>query len=225
MASTFVNDLRLEEMATGENSGSWGTKTNTNLELIAESFSYGNEIIGNADTTITMADGASDAARSFFLKITSSTNLTTTRVITLAPNTVSKVWMIENATSGSQIITITQGSGANVAISAGQTKIVATDGAGSGAIVYEMDDLDVGSYANFTKHVKKFRELKERHKRNMAFNKPIKAKKRSKTKIIMTPELKNRELPKNGKVKIAKAKKKGEIKNISGKSISRKKPL
>jgi hypothetical protein len=59
----------------------------------------------------------------------------------------------------------------------------------------------------------------------MAFNKPIKAKKRSKTKIIMTPELKNRELPKNGKVKIAKAKKKGEIKNISGKSISRKKPI
>lgn len=66
MASTFVNDLRLEEMATGENSGSWGTKTNTNLELIAEAFSYGNEIIGDADTPITMADGASDAARSFF---------------------------------------------------------------------------------------------------------------------------------------------------------------
>ena len=34
MASTFVNDLRLEEMATGENSGTWGTKTNDNLKLI-----------------------------------------------------------------------------------------------------------------------------------------------------------------------------------------------
>jgi hypothetical protein len=33
MASTYENDLRLEEMATGENSGSWGTKTNTNLEI------------------------------------------------------------------------------------------------------------------------------------------------------------------------------------------------
>ena len=50
-------------------SGSWGTVTNTNLELIGEAFSYGTESIGNADTTITMADGAADAARSFYLKI------------------------------------------------------------------------------------------------------------------------------------------------------------
>ena len=45
MASTYENDLRLEEMATGENSGSWGTKTNTNLELIADAFGYGTEAI------------------------------------------------------------------------------------------------------------------------------------------------------------------------------------
>ena len=36
MASTYVNDLRLNEMATGDGSGTWGTTTNTNLELIAE---------------------------------------------------------------------------------------------------------------------------------------------------------------------------------------------
>jgi hypothetical protein len=41
MASTYVNDLRLNEMATGDASGTWGTTTNTNLELIAEAFSYG----------------------------------------------------------------------------------------------------------------------------------------------------------------------------------------
>ena len=40
-------------------------------------------------------------------------------------------------------LTLTQGSGANVIIAAGQTKIVATDGAGSGAVVYEMDDLEL----------------------------------------------------------------------------------
>jgi hypothetical protein len=40
-------------------------------------------------------------------------------------------------------LTLTQGTGANVAISAGQTKIVATDGAGSGAVVYELDDLEL----------------------------------------------------------------------------------
>ena len=146
MASTYVNDLRLNEMATGDASGSWGTITNTNLELIGEAFGYGTETIGNADTTITMADGASDAARSFYLKITSSADLTTTRVITLAPNTVSKVWMIENATSGSQIITIKQGTGATINIPNGHVKMVATDGAGSGGAVLDLlTDLNVAT--------------------------------------------------------------------------------
>jgi hypothetical protein len=60
MASTYVNDLRLNEMATGDQSGSWGTVTNTNLELIGEAFSYGTEAITtNADThATTIADGA-----------------------------------------------------------------------------------------------------------------------------------------------------------------------
>jgi hypothetical protein len=138
MASTYVNDLRLNEMATGDQSGSWGTVTNTNLELIGEAFSYGTETIGNADSTLTIADGASDPVRSFFLKITSSADLTTTRIVTIAPNTVSKVWMIENATTGSQIITIKQGSGATINVPNGQVKMISTDGAGSGAAVTDL---------------------------------------------------------------------------------------
>ena len=138
MASTYVNDLRLNEMATGDQSGSWGTVTNTNLELIGEALGYGNEIIGNADTAITIADGAADPARSFYLKITSSADLTTTRVVTLGPNTVSKVWMIENATTGSQVITIKQGSGATINVPNGQVKMLATDGAGSGGAVLDL---------------------------------------------------------------------------------------
>ena len=138
MASTYENDLRLEEMATGENSGSWGTKTNTNLELVADAFSYGTEIIANADTAITIADGAADAARSLALKITSSEDLTTTRVITLGPNTTSKVWIIENSTSGGQTLTISAGSGSNVTLPNGVTKIIATDGIGAGSNVTEL---------------------------------------------------------------------------------------
>ena len=45
MASTYVNDLRLNELATGDGSGTWGTTTNTNLELIAEGLSFGTEAI------------------------------------------------------------------------------------------------------------------------------------------------------------------------------------
>jgi hypothetical protein len=133
MASSYVNDLRLNEMATGDASGTWGTTTNTNLELIAEAFSYGTEAITtNADThTTTIADGATDPGRSMYLKYTGTLDSACT--ITIGPNTVSKVWIIENGTSGSQDIIISQGSGANITIPAGDTKVVYSDGAGAGA--------------------------------------------------------------------------------------------
>ena len=134
MASTYVNDLRLEEIGTGEASGTWGTKTNANLKLIGESFSYGSEAIANASThTITISDGTSDQARSFYLKCTGGGQACT---VTLAPNTVSKVWMIENATSAT--LTFSQGSGANVVVLTGEVKMIATDGGGSDAIVYDL---------------------------------------------------------------------------------------
>jgi len=134
MASTYVNDLRLEEIGTGDQSGSWGTTTNTNLELISEAFSYGSEAIADASThTITLADGASDEARSFYLKCTGGGQACT---VTIAPNTLSKVWIIENATS--YTLTFSQGTGANVAVLASQVKMIATDGAGGGAVVYDL---------------------------------------------------------------------------------------
>jgi hypothetical protein len=137
MASTYVNDLRLNEMATGDGSGTWGTTTNTNLELIAEAFSYGTEVITtNADThTTTIADGATDPGRSLYLKYTGTLDSACT--ITIGPNTVSKVWIIENGTSGSQNIILSQGSGANITIPAGDTKVVYSDGAGAGAAFFD----------------------------------------------------------------------------------------
>lgn len=137
MASTFVNDLRLEEIATGEASGTWGTKTNTSLELIGEALGFGTEgITTNADThTSTIADGATDPVRAMFVKYTGTLDSTCT--ITIAPNTLSRFHIIENATSGSQSIIIKQGSGATVTIPTGQTSAVYLDGAGSGAAVVD----------------------------------------------------------------------------------------
>jgi hypothetical protein len=133
MASTYVNDLRLNEMATGDASGTWGETTNTNLELIAEAFSYGTEVITtNADThTTTIADGATDPGRSMYLKYTGTLDSACT--ITIGPNTVSKLWFIENGTTGSQNIILSCGSGANITILPGDTKVVYSDGAGAGA--------------------------------------------------------------------------------------------
>tara|TARA_R110001592_G_scaffold1719_1_gene10209 strand:+ start:159 stop:896 length:738 start_codon:yes stop_codon:yes gene_type:complete len=140
MASTFVNNLRLTELGTGDASGTWGNTTNTNLEIIGQALGYGTRAIANASTdNITIADGALDVDRSLYLKLTGGGQACT---VTLLPNTVSKLWIMENNTNST--LTFTQGSGANVAILAGQTKVIATDGAGNGAIVYEVfTDLNI----------------------------------------------------------------------------------
>ena len=137
MARTFVNNLRLEEMATGEQSGNWGTKTNTNLELIGEALGFGTEAITtNADThTTTVADASTDPGRAMFIKYTGTLDSACT--ITIAPNTFNRVHIIENGTRGSQNIIISQGSGANVTIAPGTAKVVYLDGAGSGAAVVD----------------------------------------------------------------------------------------
>jgi len=134
--ATYVNDLRLKEITTGDESGTWGTSTNTNLSLIADAFSLGTKnMAADANETFTMPDATADGVRSLYLKITSAVSLTVTRTVTLGPNTVSKVWIIENATSGSQSITISQGSGATVTIATGTKAMIVTDGAGAGAAV------------------------------------------------------------------------------------------
>ena len=137
--ATYVNNLRLKEITTGDEDGTWGTSTNTNLELIGEALGYNTQdgFALDADATTTVADGATDPARALYLKVTSSATLTATRTLTIAPNTVSRVMYIENATTGSQSINISQGSGANVTIGSGVTKVVYLDGAGAGAAVVD----------------------------------------------------------------------------------------
>jgi hypothetical protein len=137
--ATYVNNLRLKEIATGDESGTWGTSTNSNLELIADALGYATQASfasdGNATTVV--ADGTADPARALYFKVTSGVSLSTTRVLTIEPDTVSRLMWIENATSGSQTITIKQGSGATINIATGKTKIVYLDGAGSGAAVVD----------------------------------------------------------------------------------------
>jgi hypothetical protein len=145
--ATYVNDLRLTELATGEGSGTWGTTTNTSLELIGEALGYATQQAfgSDADATTTVADGASDPARAMYYKITSAASLTATRTLTIAPNTISRVMFIENATSGSQSIAISQGSGASVTIATGKTAVVYLDGAGAtAAVVDAMSGVDPG---------------------------------------------------------------------------------
>ena len=147
--ATYVNNLRLKEIATGDESGTWGTSTNTNLELIGEALGVGTEAITtNADThTTTVADGSSDSGRSLYIKYTGALDSDCT--ITIGPNTMKRVHIIENATtdsgsSGPYNIIISQGSGSNVTIANGKVAVVQLDGAGSGAAVLDVfTDLQV----------------------------------------------------------------------------------
>ena len=135
--ATYVNDLRLKEIATGDESGTWGTSTNTNLELIGEALGFGTEAITtNANThASTVGNGSSSPARAMYIKYTGTLDSACT--ITIGPNTNSRVQFIENGTSGSQNIIISQGSGANVTIAPGKTKIVYLTGAGSSSVVVD----------------------------------------------------------------------------------------
>ena len=156
--ATFVNNLRLTEIAQGGESGTWGTKTNLNLELIGEALGFGTEAITtNADThDTTVADGLSDQGRPIYLIYTGTLDSACT--VTISPNDMKRVHIIKNGTSGSQNILIKQGSGggAAVTIPPGDTKVVSLDGGGSSAIVTDVfaslsvvdlkvqDDLTVG---------------------------------------------------------------------------------
>ena len=144
--ATYVNNLRLKEIATGDESGTWGTSTNTNLELITDAMGYGTKsIAADANETFTMADGSLDSLRAMYLKITSGVTLSSTRTVTLAPNTINKMWWIQNATSGGQSIIIKQGSGAEITIPTNTTKIIYTDGgAATAAVTDALTSVDVG---------------------------------------------------------------------------------
>ena len=145
--ATYDNNLRIKEIATGAEAGTWGTSTNLNLELIGEALGYSTQncFATDADATTTVADGASDPARAMYFKVTSSATLTATRTLTFAPATLSRVMWIENATTGSQSITIAQGSGSTVTITSGAVKSIYFDGAGAGASVVEFSSADLTS--------------------------------------------------------------------------------
>jgi hypothetical protein len=139
--ASYDNDLVLKEITTGDESGTWGTSTNTNLSLIGEALSFATLACFPSDaddtSTATVGQATSSAARAMYFKVTSTATLSATRTLTIAPQTISRVMFIENATTGSQSINISQGSGANVTIASGTAKVVYLDGAGSGAAVVD----------------------------------------------------------------------------------------
>ena len=96
MASSFSSDLKLELMATGENAGTWGDKTNTNLNLVQQAVAGFEAIdVASADVTLAMTDATISNARNATLKFTGT--LAANRTVTL-PDSIEKVFNIEDGT-------------------------------------------------------------------------------------------------------------------------------
>jgi len=111
MASTYT-PLGIEKMATGENAGTWGTKTNANLDLI-EQIAGGFKqvsIAGGADTTaLTVADGAlTGTAQARMIEFTGT--ITGNQVVTI-PNDVQNFYILKNSTSGAYTVQFKYASG------------------------------------------------------------------------------------------------------------------
>lgn len=126
MPSTYSSRLRLELMATGENPGTWGTTTNTNLGTLLESSIAGRAAVSmtDADYTLTANNGSADEARNMILNISGA--LTATRNV-ICP-TSSKLYFVRNATTGGQSIIIKTASGSGVTVANGVTVAVFCDG-------------------------------------------------------------------------------------------------
>jgi hypothetical protein len=127
MASSYSTDLKLELMVTGENSGTWGDKTNTNLNLVQQAIAGYEAIdVASADVTLAMTNATLSNARNMVLNLTGT--LAGTRVVNV-PDGIEKTYIVADSTTrAGNTLTIKTVSGTGVAIPAGKTVLVFSDG-------------------------------------------------------------------------------------------------
>jgi hypothetical protein len=138
MPSTYSANLKIELQATGENAGTWGTITNTNLGTALEQAIVGSAVCvftADADLTLTYADtNAAQIARALVLNAGSSVSLTTTR--NLIVPTIQKEYVVQNSTTGSQSIMVKTLTGTGITVPNGRKAHLYVDGTN----VVVMDD-------------------------------------------------------------------------------------
>ena len=148
MASTYTA-LGVELMATGENAGTWGTKTNTNLNIIEQiSGGYTTQAVGDSGTptALTVSDGSAGAAMSHrMIELTGS--ITGARVVTI-PLDAQTFYFLRNSTSGAYTVQFkyTSGSGDTFTFSAtdkGDQVVFATANDGTNPDIYTLPAGDV----------------------------------------------------------------------------------
>ena len=126
--SSYSTDLKLELMVTGQNSGTWGDKTNTNLNLIQQAIAGFESIaITSTNTTLLMTDATISTARNAVLKFTGTI---TANCTVFVASGIEKTYILENGTTGNFTVALNQVGGSS-AIFAGtdkSNKLVYLDG-------------------------------------------------------------------------------------------------
>ena len=143
MTSSYTSNTGIEKPATGDQSGTWGDTVNVNMDIIDRVLNgVGAISLSGTTHTITTSDGSLSDGMYRVLVLGGSPSGTNT--ITVSPNDQDKVFFVKNGTG--QSVVFTQGSGANVTIASGDTKIIYCDGAGAGAAVVDFtNDLSMSS--------------------------------------------------------------------------------
>jgi hypothetical protein len=109
MASSYSTDLKLELQVTGENAGTWGDITNTNLVILQQSIAgySGISIAGGAgNTDLTFSNGLTSNGKNAVLELTGTITGNRTVTITTASGVTNKVYVIRNSTSGAFTVTV-----------------------------------------------------------------------------------------------------------------------
>jgi hypothetical protein len=143
MTSSYTSNTGIEKPATGDQSGTWGDTVNVNMDIIDRVLNgVGAISLSGTTHTLTTSDGSLSDGMYRVLVLGGSPSGTNT--ITVSPNDQDKVFFVKNGTG--QSVVFTQGSGANVTIASGDTKIIYCDGAGAGAAVVDFtNDLSMSS--------------------------------------------------------------------------------
>lgn len=135
--STYSTNLKVQLIGTGEENGTWGDVTNNAFNNVFEQAIVGYGTVNfssDANTTLTLANGnTSQTARNLYLNVTSSSSLTATRdviipSITSGSTPIQKLYIVKNATTGSQSIRIIGASGTGITVPNGVTAMVYSNG-------------------------------------------------------------------------------------------------
>ena len=136
MASLFTASSGLEKPGSGEQAGSWGETVNNNFDIIDRvSSGFFDLILTGSSSTLTATDGTPSNGHYKVLFCTGT--LSSLHTVTIAPNNKSKLYLVNNATTGNQSVKFQQGggSGSTVTVASGVTAWIYADGTGGNANV------------------------------------------------------------------------------------------